>query len=119
MGITLRTSKSGDGSLSLYQAAQHFAGLVKANGLLQAIRTTFSTARQLFFRDSGGLGFRSGQTKDNNDPVLRGVPREWALTVRHLIGVNNYYQKKRFPKSSCFHNLYSIARTDRALGKQA
>ena len=97
MGITLRTSKSGDGSLSLYQAAQHFAGLVKANGLLQAIRTTFSTARQLFFRDSGGLGFRSGQTKDNNDPVLRGVPREWALTVRHLIGVNNYYQKNGFP----------------------
>ena len=97
MRITLRTSKSADGSLSLHQAAQHFNLLVKANGLLPAIRTTLSTARQLFFRDGGGLSFRGGQLESNNAPVIRGIPRRWALTVRHLIGINNYYQQNGFP----------------------
>ena len=97
MKITLRTSKSTDGSLSLYQAAQHFTALVKANGLLPAIRTTLSTARQLFFRDGGGLSFRDGQLESNDAPVIRGVPHRWALTVRHLIGINNYYQQNGFP----------------------
>lgn len=97
MRITLRTSKSGDGSLSLYQVAQHFTRLAKTNGLFPAIRTTLSTARQLFFRDGGGLGFRDSQIERNDAPVLRGVPRHWALTVRHLIEINNYYQKNGFP----------------------
>jgi GT2 family glycosyltransferase len=97
MRITLRTSKNADGSLSLYQAAQHFNALIKANGLIPAIRTTLSTARQLFFRDGGGLSFRGGQLESNDAPVIRGVPRRWALTVRHLIGINNYYQQNGFP----------------------
>ena len=97
MRITLRTSKSADGNLSLYQAAQHFNALVKANGLFPAIRTTLSTARQLFFRDGGGLSFRGGQLESNDAPVIRGIPRRWSLTTRHLIGVNNYYQENGFP----------------------
>jgi len=97
MRITLRTSKNADGSLSLYQAAQHFNALVKANGLLPAVQTTLSTARQLFFRDGGGLSFRGGQLESNDAPVIRGIPRRWALTTRHLIGINNYYQQNGFP----------------------
>ena len=97
MGITLRTSKSADGSLSLYQAIQHFIALIKANGLLPAVRTTLSTARQLFFRDGGGLSFSRGKIESNDAPVIRGIPRRWALTVRHLIGINNYYQQNGFP----------------------
>ena len=97
MKITLRASQNAVGSISLAQAAQHFNLLVKANGLLPAIRTTLSTARQLFFRDGGGLSFRGGQLESNDAPVIRGIPRRWALTVRHLIGINNYYQQNGFP----------------------
>ncbi len=96
MRVTLRSSKSSDGSLSLYQAAQHFTGLVKSNGLFPAIRTTLSTARQLFFQDGGSLSFHRGQLETNDVPVIRGIPRRWALTVRHLIGINNYYQQNGF-----------------------
>ena len=92
MRITLRTSNNADGNLSLYQAAQHFNALVKANGLLPAIRTTLSTARQIFFRDGGGVSFRGGQIESNDAPVIRGAPRRWASGVRHLIGIHNYYQ---------------------------
>ena len=97
MRITLRTSKSSDGTLSLHQAASHFKALVKANGLFPAIRTTLSTARQLFFRDGGGLSFRGGQIESNDAPVIRGIPRRWSLTIRHLIGINNYYRENGFP----------------------
>lgn len=93
----MRTSKEADGSLSLYQAYQHFSSLVKANGFLPAIRTTLSTARQLFFRDGGSLSFRGGQIESNDAPVIRGIPRRWALTIRHLIEINNYYTQNGFP----------------------
>jgi hypothetical protein len=97
MRITLRTSKSADGSLSLYQAIRHFTALVKANGLLQAVRTTLSTARQLFFRDGEEISFRGGQIESNDAPVLRGASRRWAAGLRHLIGIHNYYQQNGFP----------------------
>ena len=107
MKITLRTSKNAEGNISLYQAARHFIGLVKSNGLRLAIRTTFSTALQLFFRDGGGLSFRSGKLESDSTPVLRGIPRGWSQTIRHLIGINDYFQQNGFPAD---HRTELIAR---------
>jgi len=97
MKITFRASQNAEGNISFAQAVQHFTALVKANGLLSALRTSLSTARQLFFHDGGGLGFRGGQLESNDAPVLRGIPRRWAMNTRHLIGMINYYQQNDFP----------------------
>ena len=111
MKITLRASGNAVGSISLAQVAQHFNLLVKANGLLPAVRTTLSTARQLFFHDGGGLAFRGGQIESNDAPVLRGIHRRWAMTTRHLSGINNYYRENDFPVdhiSAAFNQLHEL-----------
>ena len=82
---------------------QHFLSLVKTIGLHAAIRTSLSTAHQLFFRDGGRLSFQKDQRQHNSfrywEPVIRGVPRQWSLHMYPLIAKYDDYKSKDFTQN--------------------
>ena len=97
MRLTIRSSKSGDSSLTINQAIQHLFALIKANGFFPAMRTALSTALQLFFRDGGGFGFSRRKNGKKEFPFIRGIQGDWITATKELIDTHDKYLQSGSP----------------------